>query len=199
VESYAKAFEGESRWLKIDLVEVHYGLRGIDAVNILESGRVVYAGSTGDAMAQSQMGTSAEFIAKARLGGTGAVRILERGSLVVIESVKFERGKELKSKVAHIRLKKQDGVGHSVRLQFSDADAITPEDFHRLLSVAFAESEEDYEESLSTRISLGMDVSSVIERLGSPKVRVEMSSNEMFFYDWGLKLTFENEKLIDAE
>jgi hypothetical protein len=44
-----------------------------------------------------------------------------------------------------------------------------------------------------------MDTRSVIEVLGWPKVRVEMPPKVMLVYDWGLKLTFENEKLIDAE
>jgi hypothetical protein len=118
LKDYSKGFKGSSYWLKLDLVEVQYGLRGVDAVNVMASGDVVYRMTTSGANAQSQTPSSSAFIAKARLDKSAAVRVLEQGRSVVIRSIKFESGRKVTTRVAHIRLEDVDGVGHSVRLHF---------------------------------------------------------------------------------
>jgi hypothetical protein len=138
--AHTKSLEGRTYRLKIDLVEVHYGLRGVDAVDVLESGDVRYRVSSPKIVTS----TSEDFLEKVQ--GAGDIRVMEHGSQVVIDRIDWVQ--EYSKQTANIVMEKVGGVGHSVRLRFPDV--VTREGFDRLFRGALAESEKEYEESRFT-------------------------------------------------
>ena len=197
VKSHVAALKGKTFWLKIDLVEVNDGLRGIDAANVLENGEVSYRATIGG-FRQSQSQSAEDFaeevrniIARDELLGW-SVRVIQRGAKVVI------RKAEAKEKEVYIELDKLSGARHAVRLKVN-RDNYTISEVKRLFNVAFAASEVELEGAEKTiLLKLDMSIDEVIALKGNPKTRVELGSKTILSYD-DLKLIFKDGKLVDAE
>jgi hypothetical protein len=198
----ARSYVGKNFLLKVDLVEAHLGLRGVDATNVSPTGEVVYRATLGDALRQSRYASAADLIAYAQENSV-AVRVLGQGTEVRVESIKLERQREgIAERVFHVQLEDVERVGHSVRIIMSDYESKTADDFDRMFHVVFAESEQEYREAIVSQISTisaGASVTDVIMELGSPKVRIELPTKVVLFYDGGLKLVFHEGRLIDAD
>ena len=66
VKDYVKSLKGKEYFLKIDVVEVNLGFRGVDAANIYEDGTVSYRARV-NALSQVQASNGEDFAEDARL------------------------------------------------------------------------------------------------------------------------------------
>ena len=197
VASHVAALKGETFWIRIDFVEVNDGIRGVDAANVLENGEVSYRATFGG-FRQSQSQSAADFAEEARniitrdeLSGW-SVRVIQRGAKVKI------RKAEAKEKEVYIELDKLSGARHAVRLKVN-RDNYTIAEVDRLFDVAFAASEAELAGSeVTVLLNMNMTIEEVIARKGKPRTRIELGSKTILVYD-GLKLIFEDGKLVDAE
>jgi len=108
--------------LKIDVVEVNFGVRGVDATNIYQDGTVSYRARV-NTLSQIQASTGEDFAEDARIQTANtedcffcAVRRLERGAQVRIHKMK------IKEKQVDVELDKASGAKHEIHLKFSSAD-----------------------------------------------------------------------------
>lgn len=108
--------------MKIDVVEVNFGVRGVDATNIYQDGTVSYRARV-NTLSQIQASTGEDFAEDARIQTANtedcffcAVRRLERGAQVRIHKMK------IKEKQVDVELDKASGAKHEIHLKFSSAD-----------------------------------------------------------------------------
>jgi hypothetical protein len=114
--------KGQQLFLKIDVVEVNFGVRGVDATNIYQDGTVSYRARV-NTLSQIQASTGEDFAEDARIQTANtedcffcAVRRLERGAQVRIHKMK------IKEKQVDVELDKASGAKHEIHLKFSSAD-----------------------------------------------------------------------------
>jgi len=197
VKKHVKELVGQTFWLKIDLVEVNFGLRGTDAANVLENGEVSYRAMVAG-LRQTQSQSAEDFAEEARLGLAksnnqfGGVRVIQRGAKVEI------RKAQAKKNEVYVELGKLSGARHAVHLKVNVNDYSISE-VDRLFNIAFAKNEAELKGADETiSIELGMSIDDVIALKGKPKTRVDLGSKTILTYE-DLKLIFENEKLADVE
>ena len=96
VKSFAKSLIGQTYFLKIDAVEVNFGLRGVDAANVYADGTVSYRARV-NALSQIQAQSGEDFAEDARVQIANmkdcmfcAVRRIERGTPVTIKKANHD-------------------------------------------------------------------------------------------------------------
>jgi len=198
VKKFCKSLVGQEFFLKIDVVEVNFGLRGVDAANVYEDGTVSYRARV-NALSQVQAQSGEDFAEDARLQIASkkdcmfcAVRRVERGTKVKIAKAK------VKPLEIELELDKTSGAKHAVRLKFEEK-GYAVEDVQRLFAIAFTESEADLlgaEETIS--ISLGMTIEEVIAAKGKPETQVDLGAKTILKYD-DMKYIFKDGALSDVE
>jgi len=200
VKNHVSDFVGKEYWLKIDLVEVNFGLRGTDAANVFSNGEVSYRAKIGNIFSRQVQSQDAEDfaeeariqLAKNKKNKISSVRRIQRGAKVGI------RKAEAKQKEVYVELDESSGARHAVHLKI-DRSNYTVEEVDRLFRIAFAEKESELAGAEKTvRIQMGMTVEAIIDLKGKPENHVELGPKTILTYP-GLKLIFKDGLLVDVE
>ena len=195
VRSFIGGLQGQSKWLRIDVIRVQYLLRGEDATNVyFPDGMVRYQLRLG--IRRTESTSSEEFIRDAQRSlqqndTEGQVRVANAGTKVTISMTKVE------DKEIEIEFRDSGNSKHKIRLKF-DNGIFRLEDVQKLVDTCFADSELAAKGKATVTISLGMSVDEVIKVKGAPKTRVDLGAKTILTYE-DMKLVFQNGKLADVQ
>ncbi len=201
IRAWCEELEGNTYWLRTDVIRVEGVLASTDATNVFPDGRVYFQGSISKGR-QINAQTRSEFTSEARrkLGfdkeqNHATILTIDRGSQVFVHEVEVKE-KQLKVKFT-LRGNWYSQITSTIRLKFDKGYTLA--EAQRSFAVAFAA--EEYEVKHADRtdeIRAGMSMDQVAMSFGLPDKKISLDDRDLLVYN-DLILVFRNDQLTDVK